>query len=160
MELRFRLNRERLLPFGPFRSVGQIAFWVATWVGATLCLSLFVHDRQLLLVQTIGMAVGALWGGWFGLLPYELTIKPLELRECLIRVDTYLARSKMIPSDPGDMSCPGVGEWVPNRRFVWEGMQVTVTIEAGAVIVRGPRSMIRPLWRNFKGVWRPLIAFT
>lgn len=160
MSLRLRLNKERLLPFGPFRSLGQIAFWVATWVGATACLSLFVHNRQLLLIQTIGVAVGGLWGGWFGLLPYELTIKPVELRECLIKVDTYLARSNMSPADSGDSSYPGVGEWVPNRRMVWEGMQVEVAIEAGAVIVRGPRSMIRPLWRNFKGVWRPLIALT
>ena len=158
MGLHIQLRTERLLPFGPFRSLAQIAFWMAMWVGATACLSLFIHDRPLLIVQAIGMAVGALWGGWVSLLPYELKIEPVDVRECLIKVGLYLARSRMRPAQDGDPACPAVGDWVPDRRIVWKGMDVEVSVQDGAVLVRGPRGMIKPLWRNFRGVWRNLLA--
>jgi hypothetical protein len=158
MGLQIRLVTERLFPFGPFRSLGQVAFWVASWVGGVACESLFVHARDILIVGAVGGAIGSLWGGWFGMLPYELKIEPTELRECLIKVALYLARSNMSPTKAGDPAFPGVGEWAPNRRIIWKGMQVEVTVNTEAVYVRGPRSMIKPLWRNFNGVWRKSLA--
>jgi hypothetical protein len=158
MGLQIRLALERLVPFGPFHSLNQVAFWIATWGGGIACLSLFIHDRHLLAVQAVGAAIGGVWGGWFGLLPYELKIEPTDLRECLAKVSVYLARSNMRPTRAGEPCHPGVGEWLPNRRILWKGMEVEVSVKAGAIFVRGPRSMIRPLWRNFNGVWHNLLA--
>jgi hypothetical protein len=156
MGLRLRVNIKRLFPFVLFRSLAQLALWLAIVTVMAAVTSLFIHSRDELEVAVAGGVIGSLFT-WIALLPYELRIEPAQLRECLVKVTAYLIRSRMTLSGNGPQI--GVGEWLPNqRRFRWKGNEVEVLVDGGAVIVRGPRSMIRPLWRNFRGPWRTVLA--
>jgi hypothetical protein len=104
----------------------------------------------------VGGIIGSLFA-WMPLLPRELRVEPVEIREGLAKVCIYLARSNMIPSDTRSQN--GVGEWIPSRQWIkWKGSEVEVSVEGRAIVVRGPRSMIKPLWRNFLGQWRNLLT--
>ena len=158
MGLRHRLNIERLFPFILFRSLAQMAIWLAIVVGIATVASLLVHSRGELQAELVGGIIGSLFT-WIPLLPYELRIKPLETNDCLVRLSGYLARSNMSPVGGGTRSKVGVEEWIPNRRRLrWKGNEVEIVVDGNAVVVRGPRSMIKPLWRNFRGPWRMVIA--
>ena len=158
MGLRHRLNIERLFPFILFRSLAQMAIWLAIVVGIATVASLLVHSRGELQAELVGGIIGSLLT-WIPLLPYELRIKPVETNDCLVRLSGYLARSNMSPVQGGNRSKIGVEEWIPNRRRLrWKGNEVEILVDGSAVVVRGPRSMIKPLWRNFRGPWRMVIA--
>lgn len=154
---RLRLNTRRLFPFLLFRSLAQVAIWLAIVAGILAVASLFIHGRERFQVAAIGGIVGSLFG-WIPMLPYELRLEPADMRECLLKVCVYLARSNMTPTPAGEPAPPGVGEWIANqRRFRWKGNEVEVSVDGKAVVVRGPRSMIKPLWRNFRGPWRKVL---
>ena len=158
MGLRHRLHIERLFPFILFRSLAQMAIWLAIVVGGATIASLLVHSRGELQAELFGGIIGSLFT-WIPLLPYELRIRPLETNDCLVRLSGYLARSNMSPVAGGNRSKIGVEEWIPNRRRLrWKGNEVEVWVDGNAVVVRGPRSMIKPLWRNFRGPWRMVIG--
>jgi hypothetical protein len=158
MGLRHRLTIERLFPFILFRSLAQMAIWLAIVVSSATVASLLVHSRGELQAELVGGIIGSLFT-WIPLLPYELRIKPVETSECLVRLSGYLARSNMSPVDSGNRSKIGVEEWIPNRRRLrWKGNEVEILVDGNAVVVRGPRSMIKPLWRNFRGPWRMVVA--
>jgi len=159
MELQLHLNTKRLFPFILFRSLAQVAFWLATAAGLAAVEWLlldFLHQRGALQAAIVCGITGSLFV-WIGMLPYELRLAPAEIRECLIKIGVYLARSQMTPVK--QLSEPGAGEWIPNRRrFRWKGNEVEISIEGTTLVVRGPRSMIKPLWRNFRGPWRQVLA--
>ena len=159
MEPQLHLNTKRLFPFILFRSLAQMAFWLAIVVSLAAVEALILdllHQRGALQAGIIGSIVCSLFV-WTGMLPYELRLAPAEMRECLIKVGVYLARSNMTPVE--QLPEPGAGEWIPNqRRFRWKGNEVEISIEGATVVVRGPRSMIKPLWRNFRGPWRKVLT--
>jgi len=135
-----------------------MAIWLTIVVAGATVASLLVHSRGELQAELVGAVIGSLFT-WIPLLPYELRIKPLETNECLVRLSGYLARSDMSPVHARNRSKSGVEEWIPNRRRLrWKGNEVEVSVDGNAVVVRGPRSMIKPLWRNFRGPWRMVIA--
>jgi hypothetical protein len=141
-----------------FRSLAQLALWLAIVTAMVAVTSLVIQRRDEFEVAVAGGVIGSLFG-WIALLPYELRIEPADLRECLVKVTAYLVRSKMTLNGDKNGAQIGVGEWLPNqRRFRWKGNEVEVLVDGDAVIVRGPRSMIRPLWRNFRGPWRKVLA--
>jgi hypothetical protein len=135
-----------------------MAIWLAIVVGGATIASLLVHSRGELQAELFGGIIGSLFT-WIPLLPYELRIRPLETNDCLVRLSGYLARSDMSPVASRNRSKIGVEEWIPNRRRLrWKGNEVEVWVDGNAVVVRGPRSMIKPLWRNFRGPWRMVIG--
>ena len=155
---RLRVNIKRLFPFLLFRSLAQVAFWLALVAGSAAVLSLFMHNHDELRFAVIGGMAGSLFT-WIAILPYELRVEPAQMRECLVQVSAYLVRSRMTMQSPPDTAWPGVGEWLANaRRFRWKGNEVEVVVDGDDVVVRGPRSMIKPLWRNFRGPWRKLLT--
>lgn len=161
MALWLRVNTRRLFPFGPFQSLGQFAFWLALAAGTAAVASLIFQERDGQLFATvIGGIVGSLFA-WIPLLPYEVRLRPTDLREGLVRVIAYLVRSKMtMPAGPNREQI-GVGEWISSRVPLlgrWKGNEVQVCVDGDVIVVRGPRSMIKPLWRNFRGPWRALLA--
>lgn len=159
MEPQLHLNTKRLFPFILFRSPAQLAFWLAILASAamgTWVILHLLHQEGALRAAIIGGIAGSLIV-WIGMLPYELRLAPAELRECLVKVAVYLARSNMTPVK--QLPEPSAGEWIPNqRRLRWKGNEVEIAIEGTIVVVRGPRSMIKPLWRNFRGPWRQVLT--
>jgi hypothetical protein len=153
------IDIKRLFPFVLFRSLAQLAMWLVIVTGASAFFSLFLHQGALR-AAIIGGFIGSFYGSW-NRLPYELRIEPTDTRECLQRVCVYLARSKMTPTFTAIPAQIGVGEWMPNQqRRRWKGNNVEVLTDEKTVIVRGPRSMIKPLWRNFRGPWRSMWVHT
>ncbi|HEX4178367.1 MAG TPA: hypothetical protein VHY57_08005 [Rhizomicrobium sp.] len=158
MALRLRVDTKRLFPFVLFRSLAQLAFWLAIVVSGAAIASLFIHHQGELQSAIVGGIIGSLFA-WIPRLPYELRLEPVDMRECLLKVCAYLIRSNMTHIEGRDRSQIGLGEWIPNPpRFQWKGNEVEVSIDGQAVIVRGPRSMIKPLWRNFRGLWRKVLT--
>jgi hypothetical protein len=156
--MRLRIDVKRLFPFILFRSLAQFAFWLATITAAAVLASLFLHRQGELQAAIVGGIIGSLYV-WIAMLPYELRIESKDTRECLQRVCLYLARSKMMPTFTAIPAQIGVGEWTPNqKKRRWKGNNVEVLTDAKAVIVRGPRSMIKPLWKNFRGPWRAQVS--
>lgn len=154
------IDTKRLFPFILFRSLVQMAMWLAIVTGGVALFSLFLHRQGELQAAIVGGVLGSLYV-WITRLPYELRIEPTDTRECLKQVCIYLARSKFTPAFTAIPAQLGVGEWTPNRRRLrWKGDNVEVLTDEKAVIVRGPRSMIKPLWRNFRGPWRATLAST
>ncbi|HEX4271351.1 MAG TPA: hypothetical protein VHZ32_08185 [Rhizomicrobium sp.] len=161
MNPRLRVNTRRLFPFVLFQSLGQLAYWLALVAALAAVASLIFHERDGRLFATvIGGVVGSLFA-WIPLLPYELRLEPADLREGLVRVTTYLVRSNFgMPGGP-NFDQIGVGEWTSNRKPLfghWKGNEVQVSVDGNAIVVRGPRSMIKPLWRNFRGPWQNMLA--
>jgi hypothetical protein len=158
--LRLRIDVNRLFPFILFRSLAQLTVWLAILAGVAVLFSLFLHRQGELQAAMVGGFVGSLYA-WIATLPYELRIEPTDTGECLLRVCYYLARSKMTPTFTANPAQIGVGEWAPLRKWPrYKGSNVEVLTDDKAVIVRGPRSMIKPLWRNFRGPWRAVLAST
>ena len=154
------IDIKRLFPFVLFRSLAQLAMWLVIVTSGAILASLFLHHQGERQAAIVGGIVGSLYV-WIAMLPYELRIEPTDTRECLKRVCVYLARSKMTPTFTAIPAQIGVGEWTPNqRRRRWKGNNVEVLTDEKAIIVRGPRSMIKPLWRNFRGPWRSMWVHT
>jgi hypothetical protein len=154
MGLRLRLAIKQLFPFILFRSLRQLAFWVVTITACAAIASMFVHGGELQ-AAIIGGIVGSLFV-WIAMLPYELCIEAPDTRACLTRICVYLARSNFTFVGEANSALPGVGEWTLNRPWwrKWKGNDVAVSVNGTTIVVRGPRSMIKPLWRNFSGPWR------
>jgi hypothetical protein len=154
MAIQLRLSARWIFPFIIFRSLGQLAMWLAMIAAFTAIASTVLNSGELK-AALFGGAIGSLIP-WLGLLPYELRIDMPSTGECLSRIHIYLARSRYVPADNAEGVSSKGGAWIPNvpwwRRY--RGQEVAVSVDGRSVLVRGPASMIKPLYRNFNGVWR------
>jgi hypothetical protein len=153
------IDIKHLFPFVLFRSLAQLTTWLVIVTSGAILASMFLHRQGELQAAIVGGIIGSLYI-WIAMLPYELRIEPTDTRACLHRVAVYLARN-MVPTEEGICTRNGVQKWTPNqRRLRWKGNNVEVLTDEKTVIVRGPRSMIKPLWRNFRGPWRTIWVST
>lgn len=154
MAIELRLSGRRLFPHLLFRSLGQFAFWLAIIAALAAIASIFLHGGQLK-ATVFGGAVGSSLV-WLPMLPYELRIHSPDTGECLKRICVYLTKSNFMRAGGSESDGLGTGIWTPNlpwwRRY--KGNEVEVSADGSVVSVRGPSSMIKPLWRNFRGPWR------
>ena len=60
--LRLRLNIKRLFPFVLFRSLAQLALWLAIVTAMVAVTSLFIHRRDEFEVAVAGGVIGSLFG--------------------------------------------------------------------------------------------------
>lgn len=157
MGLRLRVIIKRIFPFILFRSLAQFAFWIAIVTAGAAVASLFEHGGRLQ-ASIVGGMIGSLFT-WVALLPYELRVDARDIRACLVQVSAYLVWSNMVMVDGGNPSQVGVGTWTANLPWwrKWKGNDVDVSVDGTTVVVQGPRSMIKPLWRNFRGPWNKVL---
>jgi hypothetical protein len=157
MAVHLHLITRRLLPFILFRSLGQLAFWLATFAAYAAIASIFLNKGQLV-ASVVGGAIFS-FIAWIPLLPYELRINAPDTRASLVRITAFLIKSNFARIDGGVSEELGVGAWATPLPWwrKYKGNDVEVSIDGRVVVVRGPRSMIKPLWRNFRGPWREVL---
>lgn len=158
MGLQLRLVSGRIFPSILFQFMHRFALGLVFVLGTVAIASLFVHGGRfeaLIGGSIIGGMIGCLYT-LISLLPYELRVGTSDTRACLAHVCGYLVRSKFVRITGENRPELGVGEWTVNRPW-WRkciGGDVQVSVDGTTVVVGGPRSMIKPLWRNFKGPLR------
>ena len=154
MALHLRLMLKRLYPFILFRSLAQFAYWLALVAATAAIASQFLRGGELEACIVGGM-IGSSFP-WISMLPYELRVDTPDTRACLVQVVGFLVRSNFALVNGENRTQLGVGDWTANRPWwrKWKGNDVEVSVDGATVVVRGPRSMIKPLCQNFRGPWR------